>query len=179
MKNILIKTAMTQISGYVTVKEDDTLFDVFHVIENDKADPFHKTHRDVIVVNHYGEFIGMVTMLDIFRELEPNYKKLAKDSELGPKEMKEALKEYNLWQEPIQDLCKQGGRITVAEVMHTPDDTEYLEETDSLDKALHAFVMGVHQPIIVKNDDAITGILRFEDVYEVIHNQMLECPIPS
>jgi len=33
----------------------------------------------------------------------------------------------------------------------------------------------VHQPLIVKHGDAVTGVLRFGDVFEVVRNRPLEC----
>lgn len=182
MKNILIKTVMTPITDYVTVKKDDTLFDVFHNIENHKTDSGRKAHRDVIVVDQDGNFAGKITMIDIFRELEPNYKKLFKnpqESILTQDFYRDALKDYNLWREPIKDLCERGGRIKVSQVMHVPDGSEFVQESDSLEKALHVYVMGEHQPLIVKDGENITGILRFEDLYNVIHQQMLQCPISA
>ena len=60
--------------------------------------------------------------------------------------------------------------------MHTPESVEYLEENDSLENALHKYVMDVHQPLIVKNEDGVvTGVLRFEDLYQVINENMLSC----
>jgi hypothetical protein len=63
----------------------------------------------------------------------------------------------------------------VADVMHTPQEVEYLQETDTLEKALNLYVMGVHQPLIVKRDAAVTGVLRFGDVFEVVRAQLLNC----
>ncbi len=59
--------------------------------------------------------------------------------------------------------------------MHTPKALEYVDEEDSLEKALHVYVMGVHQPLIVRQGDHVTEILRFKDLYEVIREHMLAC----
>jgi len=37
--------------------------------------------------------------------------------------------------------------------------------------------MGVHQPLIVKKGDKVTGLLRFGDLFEIVRKQMLACPI--
>jgi len=181
MKDILIKEAMIPISDYTTIKEDAVLHDVFQLIETNKQDIKHHTHRDVIVVDKMGAFIGKLTMLDVFRALEPNYKKMSgyKDGFLTKEFVLNAAKEYDLWREPIKDLCERGSLIKVSEIMHIPEKNEFVQESDTLEKALHAYVMGGHQPLIVKNNEAVTGILRFEDLYEVIRKNMLSCPIPS
>jgi len=180
MKSIRIKDVMIPISDYMTIKEEDTLFDVFHMLEKNKKASTKHAHRDAIVINDKGEFKGKVTMIDLFRALEPNYKNLMKDYKKGvlKKEyVMKAVKDFNLWLEPIQSLCERGTSIIVSEVMHIPEDHEYIQEEDSFEKALHEYVMEVHQPLIVKKDDKITGVLRFGDLFEVIRKQMLACPI--
>ncbi len=181
MKDILIKTIMIPLRDYVTVKETDTVYDVFQVLEKNKSD-IHHSHRDVIVVDDNGRFKGKVTMLDIFRTLEPNYKKLFKnydDGTLTKDYVINAIRDFNLWMEPMKNICERGANIKVSEIMHVPVDFEYLQEKDSLEKALHEYVMGVHQPLIVKNGDTVTGVLRFCDLFEVIRDQMLSCPLPQ
>jgi hypothetical protein len=62
--------------------------------------------------------------------------------------------------------------------MHTPKKMEYLEESATLENALHLYVMGIHQPLIVNNKDGkVIGLLRFGDVFEVIRQRLLRCDI--
>ena len=77
--------------------------------------------------------------------------------------------------EPVEDVCQRGSKVTVADAMHIPEKSEYIQENDSLEKALSLFVMGVHQPLIVKNGDTVTGVLRFGDIFEVIREGLLRC----
>ncbi len=77
----------------------------------------------------------------------------------------------------MHDLCQRGFGLTVSDVMHIPEDHEYVQEDDSLEQALHEYVMDVHQPLIVKKGDEITGLLRFGDLFEMIRKAMLACPI--
>ena len=88
-----------------------------------------------------------------------------------------AVKEFNLWAEPEADICQRGARKSVAEVMHTPRSVEFLQEEDTLEKALNLYVMGVHQPLIVKRGETVTGILRFGDMFEVVRKALLNCDI--
>ena len=179
MKDILVKNVMIPISNYVTLKEDNTLFDVFQILEENKTTSA-RAHRDAIVLDENGRFKGKVTMLDIFRTLEPNYNKLFKnyeDGTLTKEYVLNAVRDLGLWLEPIKTLCERGLGIKVAEAMHIPDNVEFLDEDDSLEKALHEYVMGVHQPLLVTKEGQVTGVLRFGDLYEVIRGQMLACPL--
>ena len=74
---------------------------------------------------------------------------------------------------PSQDICQRGSQLQVAEVMHTSENMEFINETDSLERALNLFVMGVHQPLIAKKGEDVTGVLRFGDVFEEIRKRLL------
>ena len=181
MKEILIKSIMIPLPDYVTIKETDTVYDMFQVLEKNKSDGRH-AHRDVIVVDDNGTFKGNVTMIDIFKTLEPNYKKLFENYEgktLTKDYVINAMRDFNLWVEPIKNICERGAAIKASEIMYVPKKAEYLQEDDSLEKALHEYVMGAHQPLIVKKGDTVTGVLRFGDLFEVIRKEMLACPLPE
>ena len=179
MKKIAVKTIMIPIADYVTVNKTDSLVDVLQALESARAANEH-AHRDAIVVDANGAFLGKVTMIDIFRALEPNYKKMISSSATGTLTsafVMKAVKEFNLWMAPEADICQRGARKTVAEVMHTPKSVEFLQEDDTLEEALNLYVMEVHQPLIVKRGDTVTGVLRFGDVFEVVRKALLTCQV--
>lgn len=180
MIDIVVKDVMIPISRYVTVKKNDTLIDVLAALENSRKSEAAHAHRDAIVVDDDGEFVGKVTMLDIFKSLEPNYGKLEKKATPGALTQRfvmQAVKDFNLWVEPLKDVCSRGAHKFVGDVMHVPQDADFIREDDSIELALHKYVMGVHQPLIVKDGGLVTGVLRFGDVFEVTRKAMLNCPI--
>jgi hypothetical protein len=181
MLDIVVKDVMIPISRYVSVKKTDTLIDGLQALDSARKSEAEHAHRDAIVVDDDGKFVGKVTMLDIFRVLEPNYKKLDEKRSKGALTqlfVQKAVEDFNLWMEPMQDVCSRGADKFVSEVMHVPGEADYISEADSIELALHKYVMGVHQPLIVKKKDTVAGVLRFGDVFEVIRKAMLSCPIP-
>ncbi len=179
MKEVFVKDLMIPISDYVAVRKTDTLVDVLRALETQRPSNTH-AHRDAVVIDDSGVFAGKVTMIDIFRALEPAYEKLMGGPNSGTLTkdfVMNAVKEFNLWGEPEQSICQRGGEKTVAEVMHTPESVEFLQESDTLEKALNIYVMGVHQPLIVKDGGTVTGILRFGDMFEVVRKALLNCSI--
>ena len=178
MRDILVKEVMIPISDYVTVKRGNNLTDVLHAIEHKRKAGQGHAHRDAIVVDEDGHFIGKVTMIDIFRALEPNYPRVRREQKkqtLTDDFVRKAVKEFKLWMEPIEDVCERGSNVTVADAMHIPENSEYIQESDTLEKALNYYVMGVHQPLIVKNGDTVTGFLRFGDIFEIVRESILNC----
>ena len=179
MDKIQVKEIMIPISNYVRVQKEDSLVEVLHALEQTRESDNEHAHRDAIVVDADGVFIGKVTMIDIFRALEPKYKKIEQQQEKGTltaEFVMKASQDFNLWMEPTQTICERGGRLKVADVMHTPEKIEYIKETDPLEKALHLYVMGTHQPLIVKdNNGKATGVLRFGDIFEAVRQSLLSC----
>jgi CBS domain-containing protein len=176
-----VKEIMIPILNYVTVQKEHTLVEVLQSLEQARKSENDHAHRDVIVVDANGVFIGKVTMIDVFRALEPNYSKVEQGQDKGVLTadfVMKAAKDFNLWVEPTQTICERGGRLTVSDVMHTPEKMEYIEESATLENALHLYVMGIHQPLIVNNKDGkVTGLLRFGDVFEVIRQRLLNCDV--
>jgi CBS domain containing-hemolysin-like protein len=177
MKDIQVKEIMIPISDYVTVQKEDSLVEVLQCLEQARKSDNEHAHRDAIVADENGLYIGKVTMIDIFRALEPNYKKVDKQqkmSMLSAEFVRQVARDFNLWMEPTQTICERGSRLKVADVMHALEKIEYIKETATLEKALHLYVMGIHQPLIVKNKDGkVTGVLRFGDVFEAIRQRLL------
>lgn len=180
MKEISIKELMIPIGNYVTVKKEDRLVDVLAAIENKRQSEGGHAHRDAIVVDEEGRFVGKVTMIDIFRALEPNYRKVRKaqqEQTLTDSFVRKAVQELNLWLEPVEDVCGRGGGVTVGDAMHVPEKSEYVQEDDTMEKALSLYVMGVHQPLIAKAGDTVTGVVRFGDIFEVVRERLLNCKL--
>jgi Mg2+/Co2+ transporter CorC len=180
MKDMKVKEVMIPIANYVTVKKENNLTGVLNAIEQLRKTKQGHVHRDAIVVDEDGRFVGKVTMIDIFRSLEPNYRKVQrrqKDHTLTDAFVSKAVKELNLWIEPAENICARGSKVTVADAMYVPEKSEYIQENDTLEKALNYYVMGVHQPLIVKDGDTVTGVLRFGDIFEIVHERLLNCKI--
>ena len=184
METKLVKEVMIPLEGYVTVNTEDSLYDVIQTLESSKAADSGRAHRDAVVVDEDRKFIGKVTMIDIFRALEPNYKNINVEEivDSGKGELTEAMitdayKDFDFWVAPSKTICERGVARKVSEVMHVPSDREYIMEEDSIEKALHLYVLGAHQPLIVKKGETVTGMLRFGDVFEVIRENLLACRI--
>jgi Mg2+/Co2+ transporter CorC len=180
VNEILVKDVMIPIANYVTVHPENHLPGVLRAIEQKRAAEQGHAHRDAIVVDQDGRFVGKVTMIDIFRALDRGFRKIKDEG--GEKTLtdgfvQKAVRELNLWLEPVETVCQRGSSVTVADAMHTPGPSEYIQETDTLEKALSFYVMGVHQPLIVKNGNDVTGVLRFGDLFEIVRERLLKCDL--
>lgn len=167
-----VKDLMIPVDDYKTVKIDTNLGEVATLLSNSE-------HRDVVVVNEAGDLEGVLTMTDILIAMEPNYKKLSQkelaSDVLSNRYVADLFKEFNLWGDTLGEVCKKAVKINVSNAMYVPTKGEYMNEEDDLEQAIHRYITGIHQPIIVKNNGTITGVLRLSDVFKTISERMVTC----
>jgi CBS domain-containing protein len=183
MKSYLVKDLMVPLSEYATVSEDATLYKAVLSLEEaqEKFEDKHTRyrHRAILVLDHGGQVIGKISQLDTIRALEPKYQDMIKGEgshRLGFSKsfMKSMLEDYNLFGQPLDDICRKAGEQNVKLFMSTPTEGEYVSEDATLDVAIHQFVMGHHQSLLVTGDQKIVGILRLTDVFAVLFHKMKE-----
>lgn len=178
-----VKELMIPVEQYVTVGEDATLLDVFLALNTDLKAKNHirqHAHRDVLVLDATGKLLGKVTMVDIFQALEPTYKRITNGrvhhEVLTGEYVASVFREFDLWSDSLDELCERGTESNVVDVMHLPQEVEYVNEDADLERAIHRYVMGVHQPLLVRDENGkVTGVLRFGDVFEEVRTRMLAC----
>ncbi|WP_319763917.1 CBS domain-containing protein [Maridesulfovibrio sp.] len=179
MKNFKVKDLMIPVEEYNRVTKKTTLFEaLLHLEQLDEEQKQLHPHRDLLVEDEEGNIVGKITMLDIFKHMEPAYFKM--DNKHSPNSLntdfvQKIYRDFNLWSEPLDSLCRKNAVATVEEIMHRPEGAEILDEDDSIDKALHAFVLGVHQPLLVRKNGRITGVIRLGDAFDKVRSAVLAC----
>lgn len=167
-----VKDLMVSVDEYHTVGADASLSDVATVLAGSK-------HRDAFVVNDDGNLVGVINMTDILMALEPNYKKLGRkelDTDiLSRRYVADLFKEFGLWADPLSALCERGAATKASKVMYVPEPGEYLNEDDELAHGIHRYIAGVHQPILVRNNGTIVGVLRLNDLFNEVRSRMMAC----
>lgn len=167
-----VKDLMIPVGEYKTVGADAKLSDIAELLGTGG-------HRDVIVVNADGDLEGVLTMTDILAALEPNYKKVGRKElatdVLTSRYVTDLFKQYDLWGDTLGELCKKAIDSSVGDVMYVPTEDEYIKEEDELAHAIHRYIVGTHQPLFVKSNGTITGLLRLSDIFEEIKTRMAAC----
>ncbi|MBA3011681.1 MAG: CBS domain-containing protein [Proteobacteria bacterium] len=173
MKTIKVKELMVPLGEYATVFEDATLSDAIDALENAQAqfDKSKYRHRAILVCEKKtNKVLGKISQMDVIRALEPKYDLLGEKgatSRLGfsPTFMKSILDQYELWYEPLKDICAKAGRQKATDVMYKLTQGEYVKEDSGLNEAVHQLIMGHHQSLLVSRGEEIVGILRLTDVF--------------
>jgi len=165
----VVRDLMVPLAEYATVSQDATLYDAVMALEDAQVnfDQHHYKHRAILVYDDQKKVIGKLSQVDVIRGLEPGYSDIEEIEvyELSSSYMKSMMKDFNLWQSPIETFFNNARETQVKDVMYTPDKGEYVQEETTIDEAIHQLVIGRHQSLLVTRDDDVVGILRLTDVF--------------
>ncbi len=176
---------MVPLAEYATVSEDAALYEAVLALEEtqQKFDQRYYKHRAILVFDKDDQIVGKLSQLDVIRGLEPRYEKigdLKTISRFGfsSEFIRSMLKNYGLWEKPMDDICRKAGQMKVKDIMYTPTEGEYVQEDATLDEAIHQLVIGHHQSLLViTKEKEIIGILRLTDVFKQICDIIKTCQL--
>ena len=184
MKSYTVKDVMVPLDEYATVSAEATLMEAVEALEKAQM-AFNQErykHRAVLVMDSGRKVIGKLSQHDFLQALEPNYQKMEKEWKaslsrfgFGSLYIKNALKEFDLWQTPLQNLCDRATGVRVKDVMYTPGEGEFVNAEATLDEAVHRLISGRHHSLLATHGGEIVGVLRLTDVFEMVNREMKEC----
>ncbi len=182
METPAVKDLMVPLSDYATVSEDATLHDAVlsleKTLEEYKVSP--DRHRAVLILDKNNKVIGKLSQLDVLRALEPKYDQMGDSKPLSSialsrfgfssRFLRTMIDQFQLWEEPLPEICKKAGKQNVKIFMYAPTEGEYVDENANLNTAIHQLVMGHHQSLLVTRgqEKEIIGVLRLTDVFRSI-----------
>lgn len=185
MKTILVKELMIPIARYATVSCDASLGEALAALDDSsdfemRPDEKQEKHCTMLVYNDKNRIIGKLNMWDVLKGIEPAYKRLnyprdAGSLGSGPEFLKSLLTTYGLWRRPLEDICRQGAKMKVKDIMNAPSTEEYIEESASLPEAINQLVVGKHLSLLVSRQGEVVGVLRLSDVFQKVREQIRSC----
>ncbi|VEN74616.1 conserved hypothetical protein [Candidatus Desulfarcum epimagneticum] len=184
MKSTGIKEIIIPLSKYATVDEDAYLYEAVAELEmtREKSKLNLYPHSSVIVLRNNEEAIGILTYLDTFKALEPKYMEMGDISSLSRfglshKYLKSMLEAHNLFEKPLDDICRKASELKVKNFMRSPEEAEFVDENATLNEVVHQFVVGNYPSLLVTDGEKIIGALKLSDVFHEISVRIKECRI--
>lgn len=182
--NKRVKDIMVPLAEYATVSTEATLFEAVIALEEAQRN-FGKDrykHRAILVYDEKKKIVGKLSQLDVLRSLEAGYSRIGdikaiSHSGFSQDLIKSLMEKYDLWQTPLEDICRKGYQIKVKAIMYTPGQGEYVDQDASLNEAIHQLIMGHHQSLLVTAGKDIVGILRLTDVFSQVTDAMKSCKV--
>jgi len=184
MKNKLVKDIMVPLAEYATVSKEATLYEAVVALEQAQKS-FRQDrykHRAILVYDEHEKIVGKLSQMDVIRSLESGYVKMGdvgaiSHSGFSQELLKSMMEKYDLWQSPLEDICRKAYQIKVKTIMYAPTKGEYVNEDATLDEAIHQLIMGRHQSLLVTSGKNIVGILRLTDVFTQVTDAMKSCKV--
>ena len=184
MDTATVKDLMVPLSEYATVSEAATMQEAVEALERAQGafDPTRHKHRAILVLGKDNNVVGKIGRLDVLRALEPKYENMGDPDRLSrtgfsQEFLKDMLDKFNLWQEPLADICRKTAKISVKKIMYTPSGDEYVDEKATLNEAIHHIIMGHHQSLLVTRGDEIVGVLRLTDLFTEVCERIKSCEL--
>lgn len=182
MKKYIVRDFMVPISEYATVAENATLYEAVLALEKAQEDYAKNrySHRAVLVMNADKRVIGKLSQLDFLCALEEkdnNYDRAFNLSHLGfsSKAIANHKEQHRKKTPPINEIYEKATMSNITKFMQPHSHEEYIEDTTSLDIAVHQLNAGPYLSLLVtKGTDTenIVGVLRLADVFSVVFNAM-------
>ena len=188
MKSYQVKDLMIPLSEYATVSEAATLLEAVQALRK-AQDEFGRNryqHRAILVFDGKNHFVGKLSQHDLIEALEPSYKSMGSSADHGTMHrlgfsdafVNSTLEQYHLWEKALENLCDKAIHLKVKTIMDTPGKGEFVNESTTMDEAIHRLIIGRHHSLLVSADydpDEIVGVLRLADVFEFVSDAMHEC----
>jgi len=184
MDSVSIKDIMVPLEEYATVSHNASLYEAVLALEKAQEEldktRYHYLHRAILVYDDNNRITGKVSQLDILSALDPKYGEMGESRSMSkagfsPNFLKNMLEQYSILTESFVDICRQASNVKVKKIMYSPSAGEYLDENATIREAIHQFVMGHHQSLLVTSGKKIIGVLRLTDVFKEIFHTMKTC----
>ncbi|MFH1985459.1 MAG: CBS domain-containing protein [Pseudomonadota bacterium] len=184
MKTRLVKELMVPISDYATIHEGASMAEAIRALESEKkryGDAPYR-HQSLVVIDVNRHVVGRLSQVDMMHALEPRYSQLGDArwigrSVLSKSVLKTLREEYQLWEQPLEEMCRALGSAMVKDFMQEPTEGEFVSETDTMNVAMHRVVMGRHHSLLVTRGKEIVGILRSTDLFNALYDMMGACKV--
>jgi CBS domain-containing protein len=188
MDAMTVQELMIPVEQFTRISQEETFGAAAHALEQCHVDfKSGKKPTCILLVNDpQGRIVGKISPIDLLRALEPQYTRLR--GTIGEyarsisydKMIDSALDRAILWSKPLNELCTKSSSLKIKDFILHPVPEQTVNMTDSLDKALHRFVMGRHDSLFVMDGKRLAGVLSFGDVYGQLLTTIKDsCPLEA
>ncbi len=185
MDKTKVEDLMIPLTALYAVQEDGSFADAVHGLELALVD-FKAGKRPLavlIVLDAQGNLVGKISPSDILRSMEPSYAKVLNEdisvqvSKFGYliQSLREQVQHASL---PWDKMCQTARTCKVSDIMQKPAHSQVVQVGESLNEAIHRFVLGKHNTLFVTNGRQFLGVLNMRVIYlAIIERLKTECQL--
>lgn len=185
MDKAKVEDLMIPANDLVAIKVDDSFAaaveGLAEALDDFKAGK--RALRALIVLDEKGQMVGKISPVDVLRSMEPGYDKLLNmDSSVHVSKfgyliqsLREEIQHAAL---PWDRLCQTAKTHTVQDIMRKPAHSQIIQMGESLNEAIHRFVLGKHRTLFVTDGNKLVGLLDLSLIYLAIVDKLkTECTL--
>jgi len=169
-----VRALMVPSGKFPTIRDTATFSEAVLALEQAQQD--YQTgkceQRILLVQDQSGKVVGKLSPTDVIRGLEPDFDRIVNpkaSSFISSGYVIDAMKDLaRLWSTPLDDLCATAKDVRVKDFLRKPAPSQVIGIDDTLNSALHRFVLLRHDSLFVTEGNRLVGLLRFSDVYREI-----------
>ncbi len=182
MKSRSVREFITPVENLRRIGSGATLHDAFLAFAGYgwQASAKDGLGRAVLLVeDDAGKIVGAIGVFDLLRGLEPRYnemKNYRKDPVWmqNPQLIREMAKHFQLWEKPLEDVCKKAADIRVGDILDV-DANAHVPSDATLDSVIHLFIMGRQDTLLVEESNSVIGVVRLAEVFAAVYEQVEKC----
>lgn len=170
---------MIPLSDYATISQEAPLGDAIKALKTAQSDTkYQHKHRAVLAFDKNNAVVGKLGIREILKAMEPKYRQFEHSDNTASiglsrfgfnmEFLTSLVDKLELWDETIEELIQKAARLTVKDIMYTPVKGEYVPLDAPIAEAVHQFILGCHQSLLVVDKEKVVGILRLADIFGLI-----------
>lgn len=181
MDTIKVKDFMVPVAEMAAVNENGTFTEAVEglaqVLEEFKTGK--RKSRTLLVVNDAGKVVGKITPTDILRSLDTNYQMLL-DKGVSAHVSKFSYLINSLSEgmqhttQPWSGMCSRIASLKIKDFIKTPPSTQVIDADETMDEAIHRFVLVGHDALFVTDGNIFVGLLGLSPVYDRLVQKVKE-----
>jgi len=187
MSDYMLKDLMVPVDEYASISLGASILEGILALKEAQRREFRddpERHRDraVLVKDPQGRILGKLSMWSIIGCLEPSYDRVKGGStssmaasRVGSARVliEEIMGSSHLWRRRLSNIADETAHLKIQDLLHAPREKELIDESASLEVAIHRLVAGHFMSLLVTRDDRIVGILRLVDVFEAVCHMIM------
>jgi hypothetical protein len=182
MEPMTVEKLMIPAERFPRISEEETFGTVVRTLNQCHEDYKSGKSEQCILLVHdeKGRVVGKISPMDVLRGLEPQYSKMGEAvgaHTLGASYdhmMRSLFDQATLWTRPLTELCSKARDVKIKDFIRRPTAAQTVDIKDSLDQAVHRFVMGRHDSLFVTDGAQLRGMLLFSNLYAHMSRVMNE-----
>ncbi len=181
--DVSIKELMVPLAAYATISQEASLEEAIRALDAAQAqfDSTRYRHRAILALDDDGKVVGKLSQMDTVKAVDPDYVEKLEESSLArfgisSEYMERVVAQHEFHTMSLEELCRGVGRLSVADIMHTPMEGECIDIEASMQETVRRFVSTGQHSLFVSRDDEIIGVLRLTDVFAAICHVVKSAP---